>query len=170
VGNIDGGGYSLSAQALAAATPALTPGAAFSHDGLNFTWPDVPAGTPDNVVASGQTIEVSGSGSKLGLVGLGISGAASGPVTVTYTDGTTQTAAVNFADWYSNKAAAGGSIVTSFAYHNTATVKRVRQVSLYYASVPVDPAKTVRYVTLPNVSQGVAAATISLHIFTTSIG
>jgi beta-glucosidase len=170
VGNIDGGGYSLSAQALAAATPALTPGAAFSYDGLAFTWPDVAAGTADNVVAGGQTIELSGSGSKLGLVGLGITGTASGPVTVTYTDGTTQTATVNFADWYANKAAAGGSIVTSFAYHNTATVKRVRQISLYYATVPLDPAKTVRYVTLPNVSQGVTAATNSMHIFSTSIG
>ncbi|HEY1622456.1 MAG TPA: hypothetical protein VGG16_01530, partial [Streptosporangiaceae bacterium] len=39
-----------------------TPGATLSHDGLSFTWPDVPAGLPDNVLALGQTVLVSGTG------------------------------------------------------------------------------------------------------------
>ena len=38
--NLDGGGGSYSAQALAAATPSLTPGATVMHDGLTFTWPN----------------------------------------------------------------------------------------------------------------------------------
>src|ERR1017187_5419632 len=44
VGNLDGGGYSYSAQALAAAD--LTPGASVAHDGLTFTLPDVAARAP----------------------------------------------------------------------------------------------------------------------------
>ena len=71
---------------------------------------------------------------------------------------------------YANNPAAGGDIVTSVGYHNTATGKKVRQVSLYYASASLDPPKTVRYLTLPNISQGVNAAQTSLHIFTTAIG
>ena len=169
-GNLDGGGYSYSSQALAGATPAITPGAALSHDGLTFTWPNAAAGTADNVVAGGQTIELSGSGTTLGLIGTGISGTASGPATITYTDGTTQTFTLTFTDWYANNPPPGGDIVTSLAYHNTATNPRVRKVSLYYNSVALDPAKTVRYLTLPNISQGVTAAQTSLHIFTTAIG
>ncbi|WP_239163006.1 glycoside hydrolase family 3 C-terminal domain-containing protein [Paractinoplanes rishiriensis] len=161
-GNLDGGGYSYSAQALAS-----TLGLAFRHDGLDFTWP---AGPPDNVVAGGQTVVIGGSGTKLGLIGTGTSGTASGPATVTYTDGSTQEFTLTYTDWYANNPAAGGSIVASFAYHNTATGRRDRKVSLYYASVPLDPAKTVRYLTLPDVSRGVAAAQTSMHIFTASVG
>jgi hypothetical protein len=34
---------------------------------------------------------------------------------------------------------------------------------------PLDPAKTVRYLTLPDVSDGVVAAQPAMHIFTTTI-
>ena len=45
-GNLDGGGASYSAQALAAA--GLTPGATITHDGVTLTWPNAPAGAnPD---------------------------------------------------------------------------------------------------------------------------
>ncbi|GIM94495.1 beta-glucosidase [Paractinoplanes toevensis] len=169
-GNLDGGGYSYSAQALAAATPALTPGAGFTHDGLEFTWPEAAPGTAGNVVAGGQTIELTGSGTTLGLVGTGVSGTASGPATITYTDGTTQPFTLTFADWYANAPAAGGDIVTSLAYHNTASGRRDRKVSLYFTSVPLDPAKTVRYLTLPDISQGVTASQTSMHLFATAIG
>ncbi|MBB2947289.1 beta-glucosidase-like glycosyl hydrolase [Actinoplanes lutulentus] len=169
-GNIDGGGYSYSAQALAAATPAIVPGGAVTHDGLTFTWPAAGAGSPDNVVAGGQTIALQGSGTKLGLIGAGVSGTASGPATVTYTDGTTQSFTLAFTDWYANNPAPGGAIVTSLAYHNTVSNPRVRKVSLYSTSTALDPAKTVRYLTLPNISQGVSAAQTSMHIFATAIG
>ena len=59
--NYDGVGDSFSAQALAAGTPtALTPGGQVTIGGTTFTWPDVAAGTPDNVVAAGQTVALSG--------------------------------------------------------------------------------------------------------------
>ncbi|MEU4245593.1 glycoside hydrolase family 3 C-terminal domain-containing protein [Actinoplanes sp. NPDC026619] len=164
-GNLDGGGYSYSAQALA-----IAPGGVVHQDGLTFTWPESAAGSADNVVAGGQTIELTGSGTKLGLLGTGVSGTASGPATVTYTDGTTQTSTITFTDWYANSPPAAGAIVTSLAYHNTATGPRVRKVSLYYTSIALDPAKTVRYLTLPDISQGATAAQTAMHLFTTAVG
>ncbi|HZC51089.1 MAG TPA: glycoside hydrolase family 3 C-terminal domain-containing protein, partial [Mycobacterium sp.] len=104
--NLDGGGASYSAQALAAATPSLTPGASVTHDGLTFTWPDAQPGTPDNVVAGGQTVPLTGSGSTVGLLGAGDYGTASGTATITYSDGTSQSFPLSFADWWANTATA----------------------------------------------------------------
>ncbi len=174
-GNFDGGGASFSAQALANATPSLTPGATFTHDGLTFTWPNAQPGTQDNVVAGGpaggQTIAVSGSGRTLGLIGAGDYGAPLGTATVTYTDGTTQSAVVTFADWFAN-AATGGDIVTSVPYINTASGRQNQQVSLYYAAVPLQAGKTVRYLTLPAVSDtdGPVSGAVAMHIFAIAIG
>ncbi len=172
-GDFDGGGASYSAQALAAATPSLTPGATFTHDGLTFTWPDSQPGTQDNVVAGGvaggQTIAISGSGHTLGLIGAGDYGSPTGTATVTYTDGTTQSYTVSFADWWSN-AATGGDVLTSVPYLNNAGGKESQEVSLYYAGIPLQQGKTVRYLTLPDVSDGAASGTTAMHIFAIAIG
>ena len=172
-GNFDGGNASFSAQALANATPSLTPGATFTHDGLTFTWPDVKPGAPDNVVAGGtaggQTIALSGSGHTLGLIGASDYGNSAGTATVTYTDGTTESHAVSFADWWAN-AATGGDIVTSVPYLNNSNGRLNQQVSLYYAAIPLQPGKTVRYVTLPDISDGAVQGTAAMHIFTLAIG
>jgi beta-glucosidase-like glycosyl hydrolase len=167
-GNLDGGGFSYSAQTLAAA--GLTPGASITHDGVTFTWPNAQPGTPDNVVAGGQTIALPGSGSTLGLVGTGDYGAASGTGTITYTDGSTQQFDVTFPDWWSNTAPAGGDILTTLPYINTPTGKQNQHVSVYYIGVPLQAGKTVKYVTLPDVSQGAAQGQTVMHIFAMGIG
>ncbi|WP_410670246.1 glycoside hydrolase family 3 C-terminal domain-containing protein [Amycolatopsis sp. cmx-4-68] len=172
-GNFDGGNASFSAQALAAATPSLTPGATFTHDGLTFTWPDAQPGRPDNVVAGGvaggQTIALSGSGHTLGLIGAGDYGSPSGTATVTYTDGTTESHSVSFADWWAN-AATGGDILTTLPYLNNSNGRLDQPVSLYYAPIPLQPGKTVRYLTLPDVSDGAPMGTAAMHVFTVAIG
>ena len=172
-GDFDGGGASFSAEALASATPSLTPGATFTHDGLTFTWPDAQPGAQDNVVAGGgaggQTIAISGSGHTLGLIGAGDYGSPTGTATVTYTDGTTQANTVTFADWWSN-AAIGGDIAATVPYINTSTGRENQQVSLYYAAIPLQAGKTVRYLTLPDVSDGATTGTTAMHIFTIAIG
>ncbi|SFW78724.1 NEW3 domain-containing protein [Amycolatopsis australiensis] len=172
-GNFDGGNASFSAQALAAATPSLTPGATFTHDGLTFTWPDAKPGSPDNVVAGGvaggQTITLSGSGHTLGLIGAGDYGSPSGTATVTYTDGTTESRSVSFADWWAN-AATGGDILTTLPYLNNSGGQLTQPVSLYYAPIPLQPGKTVRSLTLPDVSDGANSGTAAMHIFTVAIG
>jgi len=167
-GNLDGGGTSYSAQALAAA--GLTPGATITHDGVTFTWPDAKPGTPDNVVAGGQTVAVSGSGSTLGLLGSGDYGAASGTGTITYTDGSTQQFTITFPDWWSNTAPPGGDILATLPYINTPGGRENQHVSVYYIGVPLQQGKTVKYVTLPDVSQGVAQGQTAMHIFAVGIG
>jgi len=166
--NLDGGNTSYSAQALAAA--GLTPGGSFTHDGLTFTWPDAQPATNDNVVAGGQTFALTGSGATLGLVGTGDYGAVSGTGTITYTDGTTQQFTAGFADWWSNSASPGGDIVATLPYINAPAGKENQRVSVYYAGVPLQPGKTVAYVTLPDVGATAAQGQPAMHVFAVSIG
>jgi beta-glucosidase len=166
-GNLDGGGFSYSAQALAA--QGLTPGATVVHDGLTFTWPNAQPGTPDNVVAQGQTVPIAGSGSTLGLLGTGDYGTASGTATITYTDGSTQEFALSFADWWANSATTGGNILASVPYINTPTGKQNQKVSVYYASVPLEAGKTVQYLTLPDVGPATQGDT-AMHVFAIAVG
>jgi hypothetical protein len=166
----DGSGDSFSAQALAAATPtALTPGTKVTIGGTTFTWPDVAAGTPDNVVASGQTIALSGSGTDLGLLGSSQNGTATGTVTVRYTDGSTTSTTLNMADWYANAPAVGNQLLTTTSSWNfQSNSLGAHPVSLYFASVPLAKGKTVASVTLPTLSTG--GGTTAMHVFAMAIG
>ncbi len=110
-GNFDGTGDSFSAASLAA--DALTPGRSLLHDGLTVSWPDVAPGQPDNVVADGQTISVSGTGTTLGIAGASGFGPTSGTVTVNYADGTSTAATVTFADWVATSAASGTDLLAT---------------------------------------------------------
>jgi beta-glucosidase-like glycosyl hydrolase len=167
-GNFDGGGASYSAQALAAA--GITPGGTFGHDGVNFTIPNVAAGTNDNVVASGQAFLVSGSGAKLGFLGSSAFGASSGSGLIVYTDGTTQFYALAFADWWSKTPAQGSDVAAALPYLNNGGGKSTQPVNLYFASVPLQAGKTVQAVTLPNVSANAAQGTVAMHIFAVGFG
>jgi beta-glucosidase len=130
----------------------------------------VAAGKADNIVARGQTVPVTGSGTTLGFLGTGDYGTASGSVTVTYTDGTTDTQSLSFADWYDAGPAAGGSIVATAAYHNTPTGTVTHDVHVYYASVPLVVGKTPAYVTLPDVSGPPMTNQIAMHVFAIGVG
>jgi beta-glucosidase len=167
-GNLDGGGVSYSAQTLAAA--GITPGASITHDGLTFTWPSAQPGQPDNAIAGGQTFAISGSGSTLGLLGSGTYGDSSGTGTIIYTDGTTQQFSMTLPDWWSNTAPSGGDILASFPYINGGSGKLNQKVSLYYEGIPLQSGKTVKYVTLPNVSQQAVQGSNAMHIFAVAIG
>ncbi|HTI25697.1 MAG TPA: glycoside hydrolase family 3 C-terminal domain-containing protein, partial [Kutzneria sp.] len=168
-GNLDGGNASYSAQTLAAATPGLTPGATFTHDGLSFTWPDATPGTPDNIVATGQTIPVSGTGSTLGIIGTADYGAASGTAVITYSDGTTQNFSLAFNDWWTNAPAPGGDMLVTLPYLNNANGAQHNQVSLYASTVTLIPGKTIKYLTLPDVGTALINQT-AMHIFAISVG
>jgi hypothetical protein len=144
--NFDGDGYSFNTSALAAV--GLTPGATVIAGGLSFTWPNVASSQPDNVVASNQTITVTGSGSTIGFVGAGQSETQTIPVVVNYTDGTSATVDVTFANWYADQAASGGSIVATTEWNYPANGDGPHQVSLYEASASIDPTRTVASITL----------------------
>lgn len=167
-GGIDGDGSSLSAEELASL--GITPGAAFSHGGVTFTWPAAPAGQPDNVLANGQIIELSGSGRTLGLLTTGTYFPPPGTVTVTYTDGTTSTATIADTDWQTSPPQ-GSDVAITTTYHNWTGAGRVnRNTYLYFHAIPLDPAKTVASVTLPGIGDHTTGGTPALHVFAIAIG
>ncbi|MGH3156876.1 MAG: glycoside hydrolase family 3 C-terminal domain-containing protein [Streptosporangiaceae bacterium] len=167
-GNLDGGGRSYSAQALAAA--GLTRGARITRAGVTFTWPDTQPGRADNVVAGGQVIALRGAGQVLGVLGTGIYGTAAGTMTVTWTDGGTQDFRLSLADWWANAAAHGSDILATLPYINTAAGRQNRNVGLYCATLPLPPGRTVAYVTLPDISAGAASGRNAMHIVALAIG
>ncbi|GAA0274428.1 hypothetical protein GCM10010302_10080 [Streptomyces polychromogenes] len=156
--NLDGHGDSLSADALDAA--GWTRGARVTVSGTTYTLPDVAPGQPDNVVAEGQRVPVSGSGNALGflLTATG-GGTVSGTGSVHYSDGTTSAYALDgVGDW-----ADGNPLVAAVTMNRTAT-RAGRPVKLYAVTVPVTRGKTVTAVTLP-----AATADKRLHVFSTAV-
>ncbi len=160
-GNYDGGGYSFDSDALPAA--GLAPGASVTAQGVEFTWPSYAPGHPDNVRAEGQTVEVSGTGSVLGFLGTGGFGTQSGTVTISYTDGSTQTATLTLADWYADAAASSGTVVATVPWNDApGSTLGAHQVSVYSATIPLESGKTVASVTLP--------VNADMHIFAIAAG
>lgn len=166
--NFDGVGFSYSADALAAA--GAKAGSTVTVNGLNYTWPNYPAGSFDNVIAEGQQVNVSGSG-RLAFLGAAANGQASGTVTITYTDGSTSTATLGFSDWTLGAGAQqpsfGNQIVFTTPYRNSTGGGSQTIGTHVFASTPItlDAGKTVQSVTLPsNVDGG------QLHVFAIGIG
>jgi hypothetical protein len=168
VGNYDGNNASFSAEALAAV--GATPGAQVASDGLKFIWPNVPAGTADNTVADGQTIDVSGSGAELGFLLAGSSGGVSGSGQIVYTDGTVSAYTIDAPDWFDTTPPAGGSVAVSATYQNRpGNTTYVHSADVFAETVPLDPGRTVAQVILPAVGP-LASGVLSLHIFGITIG
>ena len=167
-GNFDGYGNSFSATALAAV--GLTPGGTVTADGVTFSWPDVPSGEPDNVVASGQIIALSGSGSTLGFLGVADNGIASGTGAITYADGTTQSFTIEYQNWIMATPVDGDTLVATTAYFNRTTKGAARTPSVFAATVPLTAGKPVASVTLPDASvAAVSTSTVSMHVFAIEI-
>jgi beta-glucosidase len=162
VGYFDGGGLNFSEQALASA--GFVSGNNVTVSGISFHWPN--ANQLDNIVAGGQAVPFSGKGATLGFLGAGNNGTPSGGGTIVYTDGSTQPFALTFADWWNGSAAAGTSIAASTPYLNSGTGRTTQVVHIYYAGVSIDPAKTVQYVILPNITpNGQVAQVTAMHVF-----
>jgi beta-glucosidase len=163
-GAFDGGEASYSAQGLAAA--GLSAGATVTHDGLAFTWPDTSPGEPDNTATDGQVIAAAGSGTKLGFLGAACCAAAggqSGTVFITYDDGSVVQAPLAFRDWFFNDPLPGTEVVATVPWNvPPGHPDPDHPVNVFYAAIPLDPTKTVRFVTLPT--------NRDLHIFAVSIG
>ncbi len=164
-GNYDGIGDSFSAPGLAA--DALSPGLSLLHDGLGIDWPDVAPGQPDNVVADGQVVAVSGTGSTLGIVGASAYGSTTGTFTVSYANGSTTSATVTLADWIDTSPAAGTDMLATTAGWNPAgTIP----VSLFYAAIPLTAGEAVASVTLPTIGSGVGKSVSAMHVFSLTVG
>ncbi|QFZ22923.1 glycoside hydrolase family 92 protein [Saccharothrix syringae] len=156
LGNFDGFGWSYSRDALAEV--GLAPGDQVTSDGLTYTWPASPAGEADNVNASGETVVVAApqGATRLGLLGSAGGGRSSGTLTITYTDGTTQTADVGLSDWALGGAANqqpsyGNRIVATTPYRNSTGGESQRMDVHVFATAPIAlrEGRQVRSVTLP---------------------
>jgi predicted alpha-1,2-mannosidase len=170
--NFDGSGWSYSAQALAAA--GVTPGGSVSAGSIDYTWPDRPAGTPDNIEATGQTIPLI---APAGATRIGLLGSASnttilgagGTATVTYTDGSTSQFAATLSDWVLGgqgwDPVAGNTTVLNLAYRNhTGNERDDLPVHVYSLDAPLTAGKTLAGITLPNATGG------DMHIFSIGFG
>jgi hypothetical protein len=162
--DFDGDGYSYSAQALAAA--GANPGGTVTVDGIGYTWPSAASCQPDNILAAGQKILVNGTAgaTTLGFLGSSGNGSAGGPVTVTYTDGTSQTSQLFFGDWAQN--ASNGDITALTMPYRNHQGGETQAITMYVFAdeVPLDSSKTVASVTLPMIADHVSSST-STHIF-----
>lgn len=166
--NFDNAGFSYSAQALA--TSGFRPAATVTVGGISYTWPDAAAGMNDNVVsAPGQTLPLPGAAQGAGhltFLGSSTNGPSTVTLTITYTDGTTQTATLGFSDWTLNAGSASlshGNVVACQMSYRNSTSGTSQQITTYvFASAPIalNTSKRVASMTLPaTVSQG------HLHIF-----
>ena len=147
--------------------PGRVAGRPLTADGVQYAFPSAAVGTPDNVIAGGQTIKllpVSGA-SKIGILGAATNGPSTGQMTITYTDGSSQQAALGFSDWTLNANSSspsyGNTEVAQTPYRNTtAGTSQTVNTYLLSTSVPITAGKTVASVTLPSsTNQG------SLHVF-----
>ncbi len=169
--NYDGVGYSYSEQALA--TAGVKPGGTVSAGGMEFVWPNVPAGEPDNIAADGQTINLSdvpAGASELAFLGSATNGPSQGEVKITYTDGSTQTATLGFSDWTLNAGSSspsfGNVVAAKMPYRNSTSGNRDQVTTYVFASrpIPLEQGKQPKSVTLPSsVDQG------TLHVFAVSV-
>jgi beta-glucosidase len=149
-GNFDGTGFSYSADNLAAA--GVTPGGTVKVGTATTTFPAQAPGTPDAVTAAGQVIKFSGSGSALVVLGAAHNGAGQGNMTVTFTDGSTATVPLSFADWFNDAPTGLSSVVASTQWNQPATGQLGPQVVGLYGEVfPIPADKTIAFLTLPNV-------------------
>ncbi len=163
----DGGGWSYSAQALDA--QGVDPASTVTVDGIDYTWPDVPVATLDNIEAAGQTIPLAAPAhsSAIGLLGSSTnagSAGAGGTATITYTDGSTSQFTAKFSDWTLGAGGfpplPGNSVAVTMPYRNYTGNQRDNVTTYVFAmQAPVSVAKTVASITLPQATGG------DMHIF-----
>ncbi|MEV5721658.1 GH92 family glycosyl hydrolase [Amycolatopsis mediterranei] len=171
------GGFAFSYSAQGFAANGITPGATVTANGQQFRWPSSPAGSPDNVIAAGQTLAVDApaGASKLSFLGAATGADAQGTVTVTYTDGSAQQAPLGLSEWLlkggEETPQFGNTVVAKVPYVNSAFPRYMFRLqrpytSYLFATAPIalDPAKQVRSITLPP-STGAGQA----HVFTYAV-
>jgi hypothetical protein len=159
VADFDGSNSSLSAEALASV--GLDPGATVTYDDVPFTWPDTLPGSKDNVISFGQSVLLSGSGSRLSFLGTSTWGEGKGDGKVVYADGSEQAFSVAVPDWYGASSAAA----VVLPYRNVASGRDDSPVSLFAFGVDLAAGKELRSVVLPKVSDGIQSGAPALHIF-----
>ncbi|MDT9698171.1 SGNH/GDSL hydrolase family protein [Streptomyces sp. P17] len=155
--DFDGSGASLSARDLAAA--GWSPGRALTVQGARLTWPDRPAGEPDNVLADGQNIRVPGRGDALAFLVTGTTGEeVTGSGTVAYANGTRTPYRLTAPDWRTGPLA---TKALALPHVNTPDGQLPERARLYVVTVPLAADREVTSVQLPRAA--------GLHVFAVSV-
>ncbi|MDT5103317.1 MAG: hypothetical protein QOI25_830, partial [Mycobacterium sp.] len=97
--NFDGGGWSYSAEALAAQN--VTSRSTVTVGDINYSWPPSQPGQPDNAIADGQRVTVNAPPGtrQLGFLGSASGGNSQGLATLAYSDGSTARYWLGLSDW-----------------------------------------------------------------------
>lgn len=166
-------GKSFSATALSNA--GLTPGADVTAAGVDFgSWHPQALDTLDDVIATGQTIAVTGSGTQVGFLGFSTTHGVNESGTLNFTDGTSQPFTLTLSDWTDTTPVSGDTAVGTATYANqhtstyngsTTTVRGSFTVWAYSVALPAG--KTLASVTLPKL---VASSATSQHLFGIAVG
>lgn len=112
-----------------------------------------PANAPDIVSCQGGVVTLpEGKYASLWLLGSGVEGnQMAQPLTVTYTDGTTETLSQNFSDWFLPQGFSGETRAVKMVHRNMADgSKDGRPFYVYSYGFQLDHSKTVKSLTLPN--------------------
>jgi lysophospholipase L1-like esterase len=137
-----------------------TRGAQVTVNGTPYTRADVPPDAPDNAVADGQTVAVSGSGDALGFLAAATNGRFSGAGSVTYTDGTTSPYTLTVDDW---SGTADEATAVTVPHRVDSAGQQTGPGRLSAVTVPLTRGRTVASVTLPPAGGG--GGTPALHVF-----
>lgn len=163
--DLDGDGYALSKQALAAA--GLTSGSPFTIDGLTFTWPQ--AGV-DNVVPVGQTIRFASpiTATKIGFLATSTNGPSTGSIVVTAAGGKQTAYPITVDDWAFGgvnpppKPAAPNRVAASAKYRSAPpSATQPLAVYVFYVPVALGGPTSIESITLPSQLPGTGI----LHLF-----
>ncbi|MGD0569050.1 MAG: hypothetical protein ABSA78_11640 [Candidatus Sulfotelmatobacter sp.] len=155
-GGLDGDGYSYAANL-------LSPSRVLDRVLFDFG----PANELDAVGCSGQTVALpQGQFSGLTLLATGVEGSqTSETLTVNYTDGTSSKFTQSFSDWYTPQNFPRESEGVAMAYRNYENgTKDQRTFSLYAYRFPLNSAKVVQSITLPNDADVVVLAATLLPV------
>ena len=159
----------MSAQPLEAA--GVTPGGALTVDGLTFHWPQVAPGSPDNLVAAGQVVQLPAQpgATRLALLGLATCGPSAGEGVVRYADGSAEPFTLCLPDWTLNggrASAVPARVAVRMPRRNARNGDLANlETIVFAAAIPLQPGRTAATVTLSaRVDQG------ALHIFALALG
>ena len=94
-------------------------------------------------------------------MGSASNGPSSGTLTITYTDGTTQSATLGLTDWTAGSSSFGNGTAAAMPYRNSASGSSQQiGTKVFTTNIALQPGKTVASVTLPSrADQG------ELHVF-----
>ncbi|MEU1468302.1 family 20 glycosylhydrolase [Streptomyces sp. NPDC005761] len=166
-GNIDGALSSYSAGGLAAA--GVTAGGQLRSGGFSFALPGRLDGTEDNAIAHGQTVPLSGTTSRVGLLVTGTyapAGGLTGDITLTYTDGTSSTSRITVPDWGAATPPAGTVVAADGGRVNgQGRTQSSRVARLYTVGVDADADKQLASVSLPAGPRYLQAKAPMIHVF-----